>query len=148
MSNDTQEIAIPPDLEWEYTNENSTHLGTTVQMWGITFYVDAFAVTESGEAVCADGARLLKLVRLIDGYEVGAFYETVELRPGRNFMILFTPGRSSTSNTQTGRLMLQAYLEHPEGLTDEEVSGDRQPEAVAELNPAGPQRFKSAVFLI
>jgi hypothetical protein len=91
-------------------------------MWGITFYVDAFAIDESGEALCAAGARLLKLVRLIDDYEVGAFYGTVELRPGMNYMVVFTPGRSSASDSRLDLPILTAFAEHPEGLTARELA--------------------------
>jgi hypothetical protein len=67
---------LPTDLDWEDVGEApNTLLGVTVTMWGITFYVDAIAIDESGEALCPSGARLLKLVREIDDYEVGAFYE-------------------------------------------------------------------------
>ena len=123
MINDKTKIEMPPDLEWEDVGDApNTHLGATVQMWGITFYIDAFAIDESGEALCPSGARLLKLVRLIDGYEVGAFYKTVELRPGLNYMIVFTPGRSSASDPRLYLPILQVYAEHPEGLTDRELA--------------------------
>jgi DNA-binding protein HU-beta len=62
------------------------------------------------------------LVRLIDGYEVGAFYKTVELRPGMNYMIVFTPGRSSASDPRLDLPILQAFAEHPDGLTVHELT--------------------------
>jgi hypothetical protein len=95
-------IEIPSDLEWEEPGAVTdfvpgTFLYTEVEMWGITFYVDAFAVDESGEALSAAGARVLKSVREIDDYEQGTTYQTVELEPGRNFMIVFTPARALDS---------------------------------------------------
>jgi hypothetical protein len=123
MYNEITTIEIPTDLDWEDVGEGpNTHLGATVKMWGITFYVDAFAIDESGEALCPSGARLLKLVRLMDGYEVGAFYKTVELRPGMNYMIVFTPGRCSASDPRLDLPILQVYAEHPEGLTVRELA--------------------------
>jgi hypothetical protein len=123
MYNEITTIEIPTDLDWEDVGEGpNTFLGATVKMWGITFYVDAFAIDESGEALCASGARLLKLIRLIDDYEVGAFYKTVELRPGMNYMIIFTPGRSSASDPRLDLRILQAFAEHPDGLTVHELT--------------------------
>jgi hypothetical protein len=68
MSNDTTKINIPSDLEWEELSAAvgfvpDTLLFTEVEMWGITFYVEAFAVDESGEALAPAGARVLKSVR-------------------------------------------------------------------------------------
>jgi hypothetical protein len=91
---------IPTSLDWDGIWEDmspgpgdTTYLYTTVEMMGIPFYVDAFAVDESGEALCSRGARMLKRVREIDDYEVGARYRTVQLIPGLNFMVVFTPFR-------------------------------------------------------
>jgi hypothetical protein len=102
MSNDTPSIEIPADLEWEEPGAVTdfipdTFLYTELEMWGIRFYVDAFAVDESGEALAPAGARVLKSVREIDDYELGALYETVELIPGRKFMIVLTPARALNS---------------------------------------------------
>ena len=99
MSNDTTKINIPSDLEWEEPSAvvgfvPDTFLYTEVEMWGITFYVEAFAVDESGEALAPAGARVLKSIREIDDYEQGATYQTVELIPGRRFMIVLTPARA------------------------------------------------------
>jgi hypothetical protein len=38
---------LPNDLDWKDVGEApNTHLGATIQMWGITFNVDAFAIDE------------------------------------------------------------------------------------------------------
>jgi hypothetical protein len=97
MSENITTIELPTDLDWEDVGEGpDTHLGVTVTMWGISFYLDAIAV-ESGEALCPSGARVLKSIRDIDDYELGALYQTVELRPGMNYMIVLTPARARNS---------------------------------------------------
>jgi hypothetical protein len=123
MSENITTIELPTDLDWEDVGEGpDTHLGVTVTIWGIRFYVDAIAVNESGEALCPSGFRILQSIREIDDYEIGALYETVELRPGMNYMIVFTPGRISKSDPRLALPILQAFAEHPDGLTLHELT--------------------------
>jgi hypothetical protein len=93
----TPKIEIPADLHWEGIS-NDTNLYTTIYLWDIMFHVDAIEVNKRGKALGARGPRKLALLKQLNGADDP--FETVELKPGRHYVIGLHPGNCSSWDSQ------------------------------------------------
>jgi hypothetical protein len=80
-------------LSWSIVNEEETHLCATASIWGVLFHIDAVEVNESGEALDEHGARHIAcLIERNGDLSYDESFVTVELIPGRHYVITFEPG--------------------------------------------------------
>jgi hypothetical protein len=70
-------------------HEGSMHVPDMVEIWGCGFYVEAIEVNEAGEAISEYGARVLRLLRELDGGDAEQSFQTISLEPERRYVVYF-----------------------------------------------------------